>query len=110
MLPQPAQRRVLAVVNHTTSRQSSLSLPTVSTLLDPSTIGRIKHYSLDDQPYFVHFVDYTIGDVLSSRLPTEGPISPASELYLNGIMFLYDVTKADVLLYLPGLLGEHPAV
>lgn len=106
MPPQPAQRRVLAVVNHTNSRQSSLNSPASNGLSNPSTIGRIKQYSLDDQSYFVHFIDYTVGDVLSSKLPVDGPISLTSELYLNGIMFLYDVTKTDVLLFLPGLLGK----
>jgi len=97
---------VLAVVNHTTSRQSSLSSPATNALLGTSKIGRIKQYLFDDQSYFVHFVDYTIGDVLSNKLPVDGPVSPTSELYLNGIMFLYDVTKTDVLLSLPGLLGK----
>ena len=61
---------------------------------------------MDDQSYLVHFIDYTVDDVLSSKLPVNRPIPPTTHLYLNGIMYLYDVTKTDVLLFLPGLLGQ----
>lgn len=106
MSSQPAQTRVLAVVNHTASRRSSSRSVQNSARLESATTARSKQYCLDQQSYLVHFVDYSLDDVLSGKLSGDDSISAADDLHLDGVMYLYDVMKSDVLLVLPGLLGE----
>jgi len=63
-------------------------------------------YAVNDKAYDVEFVYHSIDDVLSGQASLDRFELSQATTRIEGIIYLYDAAKADVLLSLPGLLGE----
>lgn len=63
-------------------------------------------YTINDKTYDVRYVHHSIDNVLSGQVPMDRFDLSQATTRTEGLIYLYDATKADVLLSLPALLGE----
>jgi len=63
-------------------------------------------YAINDVTYSVGFVHHSLQDILSGQASMDRYELSQAITRIEGIIYLYDATKSDVLLSLPGLLGK----
>jgi len=70
-----------------------------------STAGH-QTYAINDVTYKVGFVHHSLQNILSGQAPMDRYELSQATTRIEGIIYLYDATKSDVLLSLPGLFGK----